>query len=346
MPPVRKLIALREAKPPFFVGIDLGGSSIKIGVVDDVGRGLSWLSIPTEVEQGPEDASRRIGQAVQDVIRDAGIKPSAVARVGFGSPGTLDVRGGKIINSSNLPGWSGFPLRDRVSHYCGLPVAFVNDASAAAYGEFWVGSGRAFHSMIFLTLGTGVGAGIIVGDVIVEGENGFGAECGHIIVDTTATARICSCGMPGHLEAYASAVAVVKRTQEAIDAGRSSSIGKRLAKGEALSPLVISQEAEAGDPFALEIIDETGRYLGLGIVSLVHTIDPSGVLIGGAMTFNGRASSIGNRFLDAVRAEFRKHTFPMLAEQTVIDFASLGSDAGFYGAAGLARFEHQKAEGY
>jgi glucokinase len=333
-------INLSDAQPPFFVGIDLGGSSYKVGVVDDQGRPLSWVTAPTRVEFGPENATQRMGEAVLKAVAKAGLKPSDVARVGLGSPGTLDLKAGKMVNPVNFSDWGGFPIRDRISYHCGLPVAFVNDASAAAYGEFWVGSGKAFHSMVLLTLGTGVGCGVIIGDLIIEGENGFGTECGHSIIDYNDSARLCSCGQKGHLEAYASAIAVVKRAKEALETGRPSSIAKRLANEEELTPLLIAEEAQYGDRLALEIVQDTAYYLGIGIVSLVHTIDPCGVLLGGSMTFGVSDMALGRCFLNWIRGEFRRRTFPLLAERTVIEFATLGNDAGYLGAAGIARLEH------
>jgi glucokinase len=240
----------------------------------------------------------------------------------------------------NLKGWDDFPLRDRVSFHCGLPVSFANDAGAAAYGEFWVGTGREFHSMVLFTLGTGIGCGIIIGDMSIDGEHSHGAECGHIIIDSAENARLCGCGQRGHLEAYASATAVIERTRDQLEAGRPSSIHDQLADGCKLTPKLIAFEAEKGDELSLEIIAETARWLGIGIVSLLHTIDPDGVLLGGAMTFGGNDSPLGRRFLAWVREEVRRRAFPLLAEKTVVDFASLGSDAGFIGAAGLARLDH------
>lgn len=339
MPTSRRFITVSEAKRPLFVGIDLGGTSIKFGVIDDLGRPLSWQRMPTQVERGPEDAICRLAAGVREAIDALGLSPSAIARIGLGSPGILDVRNGVMVNSTNFPGWKEFPLRDRVSCHCGLPVAFVNDANAAAYGEFWVGSGQSFSSVILLTLGTGVGCGIIIGEVIVEGENGHGAECGHVLIDTCDQARRCSCGMTGHLEAYASATAVIQRTRELLDSGRSSSLAARLADGAELSPRLVAEEAEAGDALAEDIVLETARFLGLGIVSLLHTIDPAGVLLGGAMTFGGHSRSMGRRFLDKVSDEVKSRTFPTLAARLKIDFATLGTDAGYIGAAGIARLE-------
>jgi glucokinase len=342
MAQTNSMISARDAQPPFFVGVDLGGTNVKVGVVDDLGRPIARFSIPTEDEKGPEDATRRMGQAVKDVIAKAGLKPADVARVGLGSPGTMDIPAGRLIRPVNLKGWDGFPIRDRLSHHCGLPTSFENDANAAAYGEFWVGSGRAFHSMVLLTLGTGIGCGIIIGDLLVSGENSHGAECGHIIIDCTEDARVCGCGQPGHLEAYASATAVIKRTEEALRAGRASSLGRRIASYDELTPLLVAEEAERGDEFSLEIIMETARYLGIGIVTLMHTIDPNGVLLGGAMTFGGKETELGRAFLARIKQEIDRRAFALLAERITLDFASLGGDAGFIGAAGVARLDHQK----
>src|SRR5262249_45929616 len=161
-----------------------------------------------------EDGARRMGQAVLRAIDKIGIKRRDVGGVGLGSPGTMDIPAGMLIRPHNLPRWYDFPIRDRVIHHCGFPVTYANDANAPAYGEFWVGRGRDFHSMVLLTLGTGVGGGIIIGDLLVDGENSHGGELGHIIIDYTASARRCPCGQLGHLEAYASATAVIARSKE------------------------------------------------------------------------------------------------------------------------------------
>jgi glucokinase len=338
----RPCISAAEAQTPCYVGIDLGGTSVKLGVVDDLGRPLFRTTLDTHVENGPEDGACRMGRAVREAITASGLPETAVARVGLGSPGILDVCAGVMVNPTNFPGWGGFPLRDRVRHHCGLPVALVNDANAAAYGEFWVGSGRAFRSLVLLTLGTGVGCGIIIGDVIVEGENGHGAECGHVLIDPSPRARRCSCGQTGHLEAYASATGVIQRARKALASGRQSTLARRLAEGSELTPLLLAQEAEAGDPLSTEIILRTAKYLALGIVSVLHTIDPACVLLGGAMTFGGRESELGRRFLREVGRHVKRRTFPTLAARLQIDFASLGTEAGYLGAAGIARLEHYK----
>jgi glucokinase len=283
-----------------------------------------------------------MAQAVFEAVGKAGLERAAVARVGLGSPGTMDIPSGRLIKLVNLKGWDDFPLRDRVAGHCGLPVTFANDANAAAYGEFWVGSGRDFHSMALFTLGTGIGCGIIVGDLSIDGENSHGAECGHIIIDCSPGARLCGCGQRGHLEAYAGATAVTDRTRDALEAGRPSSLHKQLADGCKLTPKLLANEAEKGDPLSLEIIAETARFLAVGIVNVMHTIDPGGVLLGGAMTFGGSQNKLGRQFLQWIKEEVGRRAFPVLAQRTIIDFAALGGDAGYIGAAGLARLEHRK----
>ncbi|MDZ4819719.1 MAG: ROK family protein [Planctomycetota bacterium] len=335
-------LTLSAAQPPFYVGVDIGGTNVKIGLVDDLGRTITDLCIPTGVEAGPDSTSRRIGAAMLQMISEIGLAPTYIARVGLVTPGWQDMQNGLILAPHNLPNWHGFPIRERVSQYCGLPVTFANDANAAAFGESWVGAGREFRTLVLLTLGTGIGGGIILEDYTVQGENGHGAECGHIVIDYHPNARVCGCGQTGHLEAYASATAVIKRTSEALESGRKSSLIERMNNHDELTPILICEEAEAGDALSLEIILETARFIGIGAVSLIHTIDPTGVLLGGAMTFGGESSPLGRRFLDEVRAEVRRRNLPGSAARTRIEFAALGGNAGYIGAAGLARFEYRR----
>jgi glucokinase len=337
-----ELIGLDQAKPPFFVGVDVGGTNIKVGLVDDEGQTLSHLSIRTLVDRGAEDGAERIGQAVKEVIAAAGLRPTDIARVGLGTPGTMDVPTGMLLEPVNLKSWRHFPIRDRVAFHVGLPVTYANDAKSAAYGEFWVGSGRNLHSMVLFTLGTGIGGGIVIGDLLVVGEHSHGAECGHMIIDYNENARMCGCGHTGHLEAYASATAVIKRTEEALAAGHKSSLTARIEAGAELTPLFIGTEAEAGDQLSLEIVLNTARYIGIGAVNMMHIIDPCGIVLGGAMTFGGHATPLGRQFLATVKEEIQRRALPIPAAKTTIDFATLGGDAGYIGVAGLARQEYRR----
>lgn len=342
----QRIISRQEAKPPFFVGVDLGGTNTKIGLVDDAGNTLAYLTKPTPVENGAEAGAAQMGRGVLEVIEQANLKPSDIARVGLGSPGTMDIPAGMLVQPVNLHGWNDFPIRDRVSHHCGeLPVTFANDAGAAAYGEFWIGSGRDFQSMVLFTLGTGIGCGIIVGDMSIDGQHSHGAECGHIIIDYHDDARLCGCGQLGHLEAYASATALVKRTEELLESGAKTSIASRLERGDEITPILIGEEAERGDAVALKLVMDTAQYMGIGVITLMHTIDPDGVVLGGAMTFGGHQSDLGRRFLARIKEEVQRRAFPVPAKKTKIDYAILGGDAGYLGAAGLARTEFRRLKG-
>jgi glucokinase len=188
-----------------------------------------------------------------------------------------------------------------------------------------------------------VGGGVIIGDLSIDGENSAGSEVGHTIIDYSPNARLCGCGQRGHLEAYASARGVVQRALEQLETRPESSLRQRLADDGELTPLTVAQEAEAGDGLALELVLDTAMYLGVGAVNVMHIVDPGVVVFGGAMTFGGPESQLGQRFLQRIRSEIAKRAFPVLAKQTPVDFASLGSDAGFIGAAGIARAGYRKS---
>src|SRR3954468_1530024 len=342
MPSEPAMIDVTCAQRPLFLGFDVGGTNIKLGVVDDLGRPLGQTKIVTEEERGPRDAVKWARVAVDQMLAAIGLTVADLAGVGLCVPGTMDIPRGMFLQPHNLPHWHYFPIRDCVAEAFGKPVAFANDANAAAYGEFWVGSGKQSHSIVMLTLGTGVGGGIIIGDLSIDGENSHGSECGHIIVDNGPTARMCGCGQPGHLEAYCSATALVARTHDLISQGRATSLTHRIGEMSQLTALMIAEEADRGDSLAYEVIMELATWLGLGIVTLMHTIDPGAVILGGAMNFGGHDDSVARRFIEQIRTIVRKRAFPIPAQRTVVDFATLGSDAGFIGAAGIARLEYHR----
>ena len=341
----RLLVPATDIAGPLFVGIDLGGTNIKAALVDDAGRMVAFHTEKTRVADGPEDAAARMGRAVGLLAEAAGLTAADVAAIGLGTPGPQDLPTGVMLKPGNFPGWENFPVRDRVAAHCGHDVAYANDATAAAYGEFWVGSGRDDASLLLLTLGTGVGGGIIIDDLVLEGAHSHAAECGHIIVDSAAAARPCPCGQLGHLEAYASATALKARAAEQLAAGGTGSLAESVAAGEPLTPILIGREAEAGDQLALNLIRETADWLAVGIVSLMHTIDPAAVILGGAMTFGRDENPIGRGFLEQITAGVRRRAFPTLAEKTAIRFASLGGDAGSIGAAGIGRLAWRRRTG-
>jgi glucokinase len=323
-----------DRRPPYYLGIDLGGTNIKGGVVDDRGRALSFVHMETEAERGPEAGLERLAEVGRRAVESSGVGWADVAAVGLGSPGTMDIQEGLLLDPPNLPGWVNWPIRQKLAERLGKPTVLQNDANAAAYGEYWVGAGRDTKSLVLFTLGTGIGGGIIDHGRIVEGRHSHGAECGHIIIQME-NARLCSCGQYGHLEAYASATALVKRAQEALATEDSPPLRQALAENR-LTSRAIAEAAAAGDPLARRLIRETAHYLAVGAVSLMHTIDPDMVLFSGGMI------AAGPTFLDAIRSDIRAMAFPVPAARTQIAYAELGGEAGVIGAAGCARMAHAR----
>lgn len=340
MPPTP--IAAKDAKPPYYVGLDVGGTNIKIGLVDDAGQTLAYHTMPTEQDKGAEDACGRMAAVVTDLVARAGIAKSDIARAGIATPGPMDISAGRILRPGNLPGWWDFPIRARLADHLGLPITFANDANAAAYGEFWLGAGAQYDSLVLITLGTGIGGGIIIRDTLVEGAHSCGGECGHILVNPAKDAWQDSLGKSGSLEAYAGAGAVVRRATDALGASEASSLARRHRSGEPITPRMVAEEAERGDALARNVVMETAYWLAIGIVTFVHTIDPDAVVLGGAMNFGGSTSPLGREFLQKIRDEVRPRLLEPLRGVEKIEFATLEGDAGYIGAAGLARLEKRK----
>lgn len=323
---------IKEPKPPFFLGVDLGGTNIKAGVVDDLGRALSSVGQPTEAEKGPEDGILRICQSARDAVLQADLTLNDITAIGVGSPGPMDLKEQIIINPHNLPGWLNVPLAARVGERLGLPHVLQNDANSAAYGEFWAGAGVGCNSLVQFTLGTGIGCGVVLWGRILEGEHSHGAEAGHQRI-ALENPRLNATGLYGTLEAYASANAVVERTLEALAKDPSSRLHSRLSSGEKLSAKLIFELAPT-DALAARIVDETALYLAIGAVNLMHIIDPDIVVFSGGMTVAGQP------FLDRIRHYIRENALPVPGEKTAVVFAKLGTDAGFIGAAGCARLKY------
>lgn len=328
---------------PLFLGVDVGGTNIKLGVVDDVGETVCYTKFPSQADKPPQPTIEQIKPLIEKLLAEKGYSFDDIAAVGVGTPGPMDIKGGRLLTPFNMPGWHNYPIRDQLQKATGKPVAYTNDAGAAAFGEYWIGSGRQYSSMILITLGTGVGSGIIVNDMSIDGAHSHGAECGHIIIDTSPQALMCSCGKAGHLEAYASATGIVARAKSALRDHPESALTKLNKESSPLSALAVSQAADAGDPLALDLVKQTAEYLGRGIATLAHVIDPEAFILGGAVDFGGDKTPLGRSFLDGIIQETRRLVFPVLAEKLVVNFAKLGGDAGYVGAAGIGRSHFKKS---
>lgn len=325
-----------------FVGVDVGGTSIKIGWIRSDGQQRDETSVPTPPESADE-AIKRISAVVGQWRQRPGRQ--GIRAIGLGTPGPLDLPEGRILTPVNLRAWGDFPIRDRLSRAVSLPVVFANDANAAAFGEYWLGGGQQQSSLVLFTLGTGVGSGIVIDDRLLIGSTGNGGEFGHLTVDYRPDTRLCSCGQPGHLEAWASATAVgqiatTRMRQSPAGTAADGLLANRLASQGRLTALDIHQAALQDDPLALQLIDETADWLVRGIGHVVYSVDPRQVLLGGAMNFGGPQCRIGQRFLGRVRAGTRGIVFSAIARNLRIEFARLGGSAGWIGAAGLARRDY------
>lgn len=323
-------VATDRIRPPLFAGIDVGGTTIKLGILDSYGRTIAFGTAQTHVQQGPQEGVKRIASLLKALCQKAGLADESIVRIGLGCPGLLDIEAGVFLEPVNLPGWAGFPVRDSLAVACHCPVVFVNDATAATLAEAWVGSGKHVTSLVMLTLGTGVGAGIVIDGKIVSGNHGFGGEIGHVVVETNPDARLCACGRRGCLEAYCSATALMARAKEVLKDWP-----------DPRTPLALAERAEAGDQVAEELILEMTEYLARGIVTVMHVLDPGAILIGGAMTFGRDSTRTGQEFLKELKKRITQRTFPSLAQALDVRFASLGGDAGYIGAAAWARTQHR-----
>jgi len=312
----------------YYIGIDLGGTNIKAGMVTTKPKIIVKISMPTEADEGPEHVIDRICEAAENVRKRSGLSRELIGGIGVGSPGTLDIASGTVLYPPNLPGWRNVPLVEHVESKTGIQTVLENDANAAAFGEHWAGAGRGAESMVMFTLGTGIGGGIIVDGRLVHGNNDCAAELGHMVIEVDG--RECACGNRGCLERYASANAVAARFAEAVNSGEDSVLAGKVAAGEKVDSKMIYQAALEGDELANKIYWETGTYLGIGVVNLLHTLNPARVVLGGGLI------GAGELLMRPVRETVEKRALPDAQRNCVICCATLGEDAGLIGAAGCA----------
>lgn len=331
----RSPLRYRADSPPAWLGIDIGGSSIKAGIVRSDGVVLGKLRLPLPVDRGPEVALEAVCGAADRLLADCGLPTDDLGVIGVAAPGTLNLDAGVILHPFNLPGWENLPIVEFVHKRFGIPTVLMNDANAAGYGEYWAGEYGGGDSLMLWTMGTGIGSAIILNGDIWEGAQAHAGECGHMIVQMDGGLPSPH-GVHGALELYAGARGMNRRCELALEAGRESLLARQLSEGYELSPILVTEAAVAGDPLAQELIHESARYMGVGTVNIMHVLNPESILFGGAMTFGGPGSPMGEMFLATVRETVRSMAFPIPAARTRIEFATLGNDAGFIGAAAHA----------
>ncbi|NIA17053.1 MAG: ROK family protein, partial [Planctomycetes bacterium] len=296
-----------------FIGIDLGGTNIKIGCFDNNIDLIQKSSVPTEAEMTPAFVIDRIVAASLNLLKNAGLKTEDVRAVGIGAPGPSKIDSGTILAAPNMPKFRNVPIRDIISEKLNKPVAFENDANAACWGEYVVGVGKGVGDMVFFTLGTGIGGGLICGGRLVHGFDDNAGELGHIIVQHGG--RLCGCGQRGCVEAYASAGATAKRAAEAIEAGAESSLKTVLEKTGRITCKNVYEHLAAGDELAKKITDETAEMLAILSVSMVHVTGPAKIVFAGGMI------AAGAPLLSRIKYYFREHLWQLKPESVEICFA-------------------------
>jgi glucokinase len=298
---------------PYSIGVDLGGTNLRAAAVDVNGKVLERVSVPANFHAGPIHVVSEIVDAITKV-RDR-LDPVLLRGVGIGVPGFIDMDSGVVIGSSNLPGFNDFPVRDEIQKHLGIPIILENDANAAALGEKWIGAGRDVKHLILLTLGTGIGGGVITDGKVLRGSHGMAGEFGHMTVFPDGNP--CGCGNNGCLEKHASATAIAAM-------GRMMHFGQEINTAEDVYNLAL-----AGNERARWVFAYMGRALGIAIASLINAFNfPLYLLSGGPLP-------AWDFFAPAMLAEVRKRSFTFARTATRIEKALLGGDAGLLGAAYL-----------
>jgi glucokinase len=313
------------------IGVDIGGTNTVVGVVpSEGGEPEATRSLPTRPGRGAnvvvQDVVRMAGEVMEEALAEHGGDRDRIVGVGIGCPGPLDLERGLVISTPNL-GWANYPIRDRIAEGIGLPAALDNDANCATLGEWWCGAGRGVDHLAGVTLGTGIGGGLILDGRLVRGACGTAGEFGHTTIDFNG--RRCACGNYGCLEAYASGPNIAARAREGIEAGYRSAIVD-LVEGDLsrITAVTVYDALLLGDRHAHEVMLETSKVLGAGIANIVNVFNPEMVVIVGGVT---RA---GEHLFAPLRAEVRRRAFDVAVEACAIVPGELDS-AGVIGAAGV-----------
>lgn len=322
----------------YIVGVDLGGTNVVVGAMSADGKHhYAMRSIPTSAESGAEAVADRIVGTIEGVILDTIAQTNAHRRdfigVGIGAPGPLDRERGIVIVAPNL-GWRNFPLRDRVAEKLDLPATLDNDANCATVGEWWQGAARGGSNIIGMTIGTGIGGGIIIDGQLFHGVSDVAGEIGHTTIDLNG--RHCKCGNYGCLEAYASGPAIAVRAREVLVREETASLLPSMVGGQldSITAETVYRAASQGDAVASEIVRDTARYLGVGIANLLNILNADVVVVAGGVTQAGDALFV------PLQAEVRRRAFRPAVDATRIVPGELPGTAGVVGAVATFKMQH------
>lgn len=306
------------------IGIDVGGTTVKLGIFETDGTLLDKWEVPTRKEDGGKHILEDVAASIRHTLQENEIDMDDVVGAGMGVPGPV-MPDGYVEVCVNLGWHDRNPQRELSALLDGLPVKSGNDANVAALGEMWQGGGKGYTDIVMVTLGTGVGGGVIIDEKIIAGKHGLGGEIGHIHVRDDETEH-CNCGGVGCVEQIASATGIAREARRKMAASEAPSTMRSF--GDAITAKDVLDEAKAGDAMALEVVETVGHYLGLLLAQVALTVDPEMFVIGGGVSKAGQ-------FLIDVIEKYYEHFTPISSNKAKIGLAKLGNDAGIYGAARL-----------
>ncbi|MDQ0254421.1 glucokinase [Evansella vedderi] len=313
----------------WLAGIDIGGTTVKLSIINELGNIKTKWEIPTNVTESGKYIVTDIARSLLEKLEELGIEKADIRGVGIGAPGFIDVERGLIFEAVNL-GWKDFPLKEEMEKELQLPTFVDNDANIAAIGEMWKGAGEGSVNLLCVTLGTGVGGGIIAGGEVIHGESGMAGEIGHITSVIEGGAP-CNCGKKGCLETVASATGISRLGLEAIKKNPTGILQSIYEKNGSLSSKDVFDAFKENDPLAEEVVNESFKHLGFALANLANAINPKTIVIGGGV------SKAGDVLVNKIIGFFKEYAIPKIAQETTIRLATLGNDAGVYGAAWLAK---------
>lgn len=311
----------------YVIGVDLGGTKILTALADQEGKILQRVLVDTGANEPAEKVVERIITTVERVIREAGVEKTDVQRIGVGSPGPLDIQQGIVLFSPNLR-WHHVHIVKQMQDALGIPVLLENDANAAAMAEHAFGAGRGSQHMIYMTISTGIGGGVIINGQILHGSSDSGGEIGHHTIEPHGPQ--CGCGNPGCLEALASGTALGRYGREAYESGVSTKIRELAESVQEVNGSTVTRAAEAGDPVALEIVAKVAEYIGIGIANMINIFNPEKIVLGGGVM------KAGHLFMGTILETVEKRALEAPRKRCEILFSELGSDVGVLGAIAVA----------
>ena len=308
------------------IGIDVGGTNVKIALVDD-GKIIYSNSVPTYAQMGYEYTVNNIKQAIRDLMKETETTAADIKGIGFDFPGQVDYKTGVVKLAPNIPGWVNVPIAQMIEEAFHIPTRIDNDVRCAALGEMNFGAGKACQNFVCITVGTGIGSGLVVNGQLVRGAANAAGEIGHIKLQMK-DGPICGCGDTGCLEAFASGPSIVAMAQDYLKSGKSTKFREMAGDGE-ITPYIVAKAAEAGDPVAKRIFTIIGEYVGMGLVSVINLLNPEKVIIGGGV------AEAGDLLLEPIRKTVMERAMVVACESVEIVPAELGNSAGVIGASML-----------